>query len=398
MDWRWGLAPAPAPVPFLEAMRLRLVIAFVLVAACGSEPADVRARLSLSQAMATGDTSGYVRVFAPRPFRFPEDHGPHPGHRIEWWYFTGNLAATDGRRFGFQLTFFRSAQTAVHDARTSAWAATDVWMAHFAVTDVASGRFHAFERLARGAAGLAGAEARPLRVWVEDWEVSSSASAAAFPVRLRAASEDVAVDLVLEPGKPVIAQGAGGFSAKGPEPGNASHYYSLTRMPAAGTLTVAGEPLAVSGNAWMDREWSTSALGANVVGWDWLALQLDDGRDLMLYRLRRADGTADDFSGGTLTYRDGSAVQLTVSDFTLEPRGAWRSPIDGTEYPATWRAQVPRHSLDLSVTPVLQEQELNLTVRYWEGAVDAGGTVSGRGYLEMTGYSGRYSSASRSAF
>jgi predicted secreted hydrolase len=379
-------------------MYARLISALVLLGACSSEAVEVRARLSLAQALATGDTSGYVRVMGPRPFRFPEDHGPHPGYRVEWWYFTGNLAAADGRRFGFQLTFFRSAQTAVQAARTSAWAATDVWMAHFALTDVAGRRFHAVERLARGAAGLAGAQARPLRVWIEDWDVSSAAPGAAFPVRLRAASEDVAVDLILESGKPVTAQGDAGFSAKGPEPGNASLYYSLTRMPARGTLTIAGEQLAVSGAAWMDREWSTSALGTHVVGWDWLALQLDDGRDVMLYRLRRDDGTADPFSAGTLVEADGRAIRLAVHDFVLEPQGEWRSPIDGTAYPAAWRVQVPAHALDLTVTPVLPEQELNLTVRYWEGAVDVAGTIRGRGYLEMTGYSSRHSSASRSAF
>jgi predicted secreted hydrolase len=379
-------------------MHRRLIIALLLLGSCSSEPAEVRARLSLSEAMATGDTAGYRRVFTSRPFVFPEDHGPHPGYRVEWWYFTGNLDATGGRRFGFQLTFFRSAQTPAAEARSSAWAATSIWMAHFALTDVGGRRFHAYERLARGAAGLAGAEAQPLRVWVEDWEVSSSGAAATFPARLRAAADDVAIDLLLEQGKPVVAQGEAGFSAKGPEPGNASLYYSLTRMPITGVVTLSGERLTVTGNAWMDREWSTSALGEDLTGWDWLALQLNDGRDLMLYRLRRADGTADPFSGGTLIGTDGTTRHLGVADFSLEPLTSWQSDIDGTEYPATWRVRVPEHALDLTVTPVLPAQELNLTVRYWEGAVDVTGTVPGRGYLEMTGYSGRYRSASRSAF
>ena len=383
------MTPFAPHLGMMMAVALRaLAIPVLSLAACQREQPAIRASLSLSEALATGDTAGYRRVTGPRPFAFPADHGPHPGFRVEWWYFTGNLESDLGRRFGFQLTFFRSAQTPDPLPRTSAWAATDVWMAHLALTDADGERFHAYERLARGAAGLAGARAEPFRVWLEDWEVRSVSSTETFPVRLHAAAGDVAINLELQRGKPIVVQGDGGFSAKGAERGDASHYYSLTRMPAQGKLVLSNVQHDVSGNAWLDREWSTSGLGANLVGWDWLAVQLDDGRDLMLYRLRRRDGTADPFSAGTLVSGSGETTPLAAHDFVLEAVGEWRSPIDGTTYPRSWRARVPSSGLDITITPVLPAQELNLTVRYWEGAVDVSGSVTGRGYLEMTGYAG----------
>lgn len=366
-------------------MRLAFLL-LLLFCACSSEPNEVRATLSLADAMASGDTAGFLRAVEPRVFDFPSDHGPHPGYRVEWWYVTGNLEDDAGRRFGFQLTFFRSAQTPQPPERSSAWAAADIWMAHFALSDPANERFFADERFARGAAGLAGAQADPFRVHLEDWSVESMEDDATFPVRLRASSPELSLDLVLERGKPPVLQGESGLSRKGPEPGNASYYYSLTRMPAQGTVSVDGRAHEVRGSAWLDREWSTSALGRDLVGWDWFALQLDDGRDLMLYQLRRTDGSEDAFSAGVLVSADGVATRLTAADFALTPLGDWRSSLDEVTYPREWRVEVPAHRLMLTVTPVLADQELNLTVRYWEGAVDVTGSAGGRGYLEMTGY------------
>lgn len=365
---------------------LRIVpAALLLCVACAEEGREVRAGLSLAEAMG-GDTAGYRRAIEPRTFTFPDDHGPHPGFRVEWWYFTGNLSSDDGRRFGFQLTYFRSAQTPAPAARTSAWAAEDLWMAHFALTDAGAGRFHAFERFARGAAGLAGATARPFRVHLEDWSVESLDSARPFPVRLDVDAGDVVLDLVLDDGRPFVLQGDGGLSAKGPEPGNASYYYSLTRLPARGVVRTGDARFDVRGSAWMDREWSTSALGEDLVGWDWFAIQLDDGTDLMLYQLRRADGSASPFSAGTLVPPDGEPIHLDADDFTLVPEGTWSSPLGDADYPAAWRARIPGRNVDVRVTPVLAAQELDVTVRYWEGAVDVSGTHDGVGYLEMTGY------------
>ncbi len=366
--------------------------------ATAHERAPLAAGLSLKDAMGSrADDTLYARAVAPRPFAFPADHGPHPEFRTEWWYFTGNLAAADGRAFGYQLTFFRQAvapESPDDTPRASAWAARQVYLAHFAVTDVEGRRFHAFERFARGAAGLAGADLVPergLRVFLEDWSAEGPGEAI-LPLRLRAADGSVAIDLSLEHGKPPVLQGDAGLSQKGPEPGNASFYYSLTRMPTSGTLTVDGRTFPVTGASWMDREWSTSALPDGVVGWDWFALQLDDGSELMLYQLRRADGSADPFSKGTLVAADGRSTRLGADDLQLAAEGAWRSP-SGAEYPARWRLAIASHAIALTVTSALADQELPVSIRYWEGAVRAEGTrdgaaVRGVGYLEMTGYAG----------
>jgi predicted secreted hydrolase len=356
------------------------------------EAAEVRATLSVASALGDGGASGFAQAMAPRPFAFPADHGPHPGFRTEWWYYTGHLETATGRRFGFQLTFFRVGLDAAPAPRLSAWATSAVAMAHLAVTDVAGRRFHAFERLSRMAMGLAGAAADPFRVWVEDWSVEGPPGTA-LPMRLRAAAGEVGIDLTLAGGKPVVLQGERGLSRKSGEPGNASYYYSLTRMPARGIVRVGADELAVRGAAWMDREWSTSALGPDQVGWDWFALQLSDGREVMFYQLRRRDGGADPMSAGTVVAADGSTRSLAPEDLRIDVLASWTSP-RGATYPARWRIAVPGEGIDVEATPLLADQELDLTVRYWEGAVELSGTaagapVTGRGYVELTGYGER---------
>ena len=353
----------------------------------------VRATVAVREALDAGGLAGFARARAPRALSFPDDHGPHPAFRTEWWYYTGNLATATGRHVGFQLTFFRTALAPpdhVAAGRGSAWAASQVYLAHFALTDTAGGRFHATSRLSREALGLAGARAQPFHVWVEDWSARSE-TAGEFPVRLAAADGPVAIDLLLERGKPVVLQGDRGLSAKGPEPGNASYYYSFTRMPATGTVRIGDEVLAVSGLAWMDREWSTSALGRDLAGWDWFALQLDDGRDLMVFRLRRRDGSPDPQSAGTLVAANGDTRPLAAGAATLEPVGHWTSPASGVRYPSGWRLGVPAEDLSIEITPRLRDQELLVGPRYWEGAVRvqgsaAGRPITGQGYVELVGY------------
>jgi predicted secreted hydrolase len=318
---------------------------------------------------------------------FPEDHGPHPDFRTEWWYYTGNLTTAAGRHVGFQLTFFRVALSPTAESRESGWGTRQLYVGHFAVTDTAGGRFHAFSRSSRAALGLAGAQAVPFRVWVEEWSVSGEGEA----TRLRAQEGDVAIDLTASPAKPVVLQGDRGLSRKGPEPGNASLYYSFTRMPARGTVRLGGETLEVSGEAWMDREWSTSALPKGVEGWDWFALQLDDGRELMVYLLRRRDGTVDPFSAGTLVAADGTTRRLEAGDVRVETLGHWTSPHSGVRYPARWRLSVPSAELRLEIEPRVAAQELRVGTRYWEGAVSvfaarSGRPAAGQGYVELVGY------------
>jgi predicted secreted hydrolase len=341
----------------------------------------IRADVAVREALAE-DRAGFARVLAPRPLSFPEDHGPHPDFRTEWWYYTGNLQTATGRHFGFQLTFFRVALAPADEARTSAWATRQLYVAHFAVTDTSGGRFHAVSRASRAALDLAGAQVSPFRVWVEGWSAQSEGTA----TRLRASDGDVSIDLALAMAKPVVLQGDRGLSQKGPEPGNASLYYSLTRMPTRGVVRVGAETLPVSGEAWMDREWSTSALGAGVVGWDWFALQLGDGRELMAYLLRRRDGTIDPHSAGTLVAADGTARRLDAADLRVDVLAHWTSPASGVRYPSRWMLSVPSVDLSLRIEPRLANQELSVGTRYWEGAVSVTGSGAGHGYVELVGY------------
>ncbi len=337
-----------------------------------------------------GDTAGFRRAERPGGIEWPRDHGSHDAYRTEWWYFTGNLATAAGREFGFQLTIFRFA-LAPPSARESGWAANQVYMAHFAVTDKAAGDHRVTERFARGAAGLAGVAGPPFRAWLDDWSAASK-STEFLPLQLSArdAATGIALSLSLEPGKPPVLQGDGGLSAKGAAPGNASWYYSYTRLPAAGVIEIDGTRFDVAGLAWLDREWSTSSLDADVVGWNWFALQLEDGQDLMLYSLRRRDGSTAAQSAGSIVAMDGSREALNAGEFRLTPTGRWRSPATGVTWPTEWRVSVPGHQLDLEVRAAPIDQEQDLSVRYWEGAVDVyvpgGGTRLGRGYMELTGY------------
>lgn len=371
-----------------------LAAVLLLMAACGGGPEDTadkgEERLSVAQLLGGGNTEGYARAYAPRPFAFPADHGPHPDYRQEWWYFTGNLATPKGRRFGFQLTFFRTALAPGPVERDSAWATRQAYMAHFTVSDIGAGRFHAFERFSRAALGLAGAEAQPFRVWLEDWSADGEGEGV-LPMRLRAAEEGIAVDLTLDSAKPPVLQGDRGLSRKGPAPGNASYYYSLPRMPTRGAVRIGDETFQVEGLSWMDREWSTSGLGEDQVGWDWFSLQLADGREVMFYRLRRRDGSADPFSGGTLVRADGSSRRLGPEDVRLRVLEHWQSPRTGVRYPSRWAFGIPKEGMELEITPYLPDQELDLAVRYWEGAIQVReaaqhSPLAGSGYMELTGY------------
>jgi predicted secreted hydrolase len=433
--------------------------ALLLIAGCrvghaplSREGTPAGARLEVAAGLRAPDARGFARAQTPRPFVFPADHGPHPEFRTEWWYYTGNLGARDGRRFGFQLTFFRvalappaavaggtaTAETAAAPRRTSAWATRQVYFAHFTLTDAAGRRFLAHERWEREALDLAGARPSPFRVWVGPWSAAAAGAETGGtpPMRLvavapagaepdadgkdgsgfsfatrrgdaAAAGAEAAIDLLLRPALPPVPQGDRGLSVKSAEPGNASYYYSLPRLAAAGTLRLGGERVPVTGLAWMDREWSTSTLAAGEVGWDWLGLQLDDGWELMVYRLRRAGaqaaGTpagggelADPASRATLIAPDGSTEVLPLAALRWEVTGHWTSPARHTRYPSGWRLTLPSGPpgpavFDLTLQPLLEDQELRLSFNYWEGAAIVRGShlgqpVAGRGYVELTGY------------
>lgn len=331
-------------------------------------------------------TAGFQRALHPRPWVFPEDYGPHPGFRDEWWYVTGNLFDGQGQRYGVQLTFFRHQLRP--DSDGSGWQSPQAWMAHFAVSELDSGRYHSAERLGSEGAGVAGARARPFRVWLDDWVLAATDTSrpGQLQLRLQARHQGIGIDLNARQAGPLVSQGEQGLSHKGGA-GNASHYYSIPRLAASGQLRIGAAVHEVQGELWLDREWSTSVLAPGVVGWDWFALQLADGRNLMLFRLHRADGSSSPFGAGSLQYPDGRLEILAASDFRLEPQRHWTSPA-GQHYPVRWRLRLGE-DIDWVVEAALDEQWFNHRFRYWEGAVDVRdqqGRRLGVGYLEMTGY------------
>ena len=382
-------------------MNTRLFISLVLGCAlaaagllclAGQAPAETKPgrALSVDQLLGGAEAGDYARADRPRQFRFPLDHGPHPRFKTEWWYYTGNLLSANQRRFGYQLTFFRAALTPEPPQRASSWATNQVYMGHFALTDPVSGRFYYFERFSRDSLGLAGAQAEPFQVWLEDWRAEGG-QGEPLPMRLSASEDDVAIDLHLQSAKPIVLQGQNGLSQKSAQSGDASYYYSMTRLATSGRIVIAGEPFQVAGTSWLDREWSTSALGEDQVGWDWFSLQFDDGRELMYYQLRLRDGTPDPLSSGVLVDADGATQRLQTGDLQIKVLEHWQSDKSGVRYPAKWRLDMVKEGISLDITPVLADQELQTTVRYWEGAVSVQGTqrdspLGGVGYVELTGY------------
>lgn len=348
--------------------------------------------LRVADAMSSSDTVGYSRAVEPIEFSFPRDHGPHPDFKTEWWYYTGNLDSKSGRQFGYQFTIFRIALTPTPEERQSDWAASQMYMAHFALSDIDGNEFYNFERFSRGAQELAGAQAAPFRVWLEDWEaVDEKDSKPLFPVhRLRARQDGVSIDFRLESTKPLVFQGENGLSQKSWERGNASYYYSMTRLKTDGTITIGDEVFDISGLSWKDREWSTSALAENQIGWDWFSLQLSNGEEVMYFTLRNRDKSLKAFDKGALVFKNGESKLIKPGSATLTEKAYWTSP-DGGTYPSKWNLQIPTESINLDIASNMPDQELDVSVRYWEGSVSISGTrgsdnVTGRGYVEMTGY------------
>lgn len=368
------------------------VLAAAALAGCVSAPAN-EASADVVAALSGPADESFARAYEPIDLTFPADHGAHPGYRTEWWYYTGNLEAAGGERYGFQLTFFRSALAPTLPERSSEMATNQVYMAHFAVTDGAAQRHASFERFSRGAGGLAGAVGAPeVAIWLDDWSARQQEPGV---MRLQAAAQDddgpVAIDLLLRQTRPPLLHGDRGLSQKGPEPGNASYYYSLVGLETSGTVTRDGRTVEVTGLSWMDHEFGTSALSENAVGWDWFSLQLDNGVALMLARVRTADGGFLPQFQGTLLLADGSSSAVASDEFELTALGEWTSPRSGAVYPSGWQVSLPRAGIELTVEPLTRDQEMEVSFIYWEGAVTATGSMAGRpvagaGYVELTGY------------
>lgn len=349
--------------------------------------------VSLSKVMGDVADEDFSKAVEKRKFIFPDDHGPHSDFRTEWWYFTGNLVSDDGQEFGYQFTIFRTALTKEKTERNSEWNSNQIYMAHFAVTDISNNKFYFDERFSREGNNLAGAQINPFKVWVEDWEIIQTESRTTFEfptISIMAKTDKAEINFTLEAIKPFVLQGDEGLSQKGKQPGNASYYYSYTRLKTDGKIIFAGNEFNVKGFSWMDREWSTSALSEDQQGWDWFALQLDDNTEIMYYQMRKKDGTSDVFSKGVFVDETGSSQLIKKDDVVLEVTDYWESP-DGKKYPSGWILQIPSKEIDLKITPAVKNQLMDVAIRYWEGSVKIEGTksntdVRGRGYVELTGY------------
>ena len=336
---------------------------------------------------------GFLSARVPYRFEFPRDHAAHFGFQSEWWYFTGHLVADDGRRFGYELTFFRYGLRP-GDPRPrrgqSGWRGNQVYPVHLALTDERGRRFVYDERFAREALGMGRASDRKLDVVADRWTLRGVS-----PFILRAASEQVGVSFVQVAEKPPAVHGLDGVSVKGNCATCASHYYSMTRLRTSGTLRYAGRTLRVAGVSWMDHEFGSDELQRDQVGWDWFSIQLDDRREIMSYRLRLKDGSVAAESSGSLVDARGAVRHLARAAVIVDAQGTWTSPHTGGVYPSGWRVRVASAGVDLMLVPALPDQELVGTaggISYWEGAVDVRDTASGRrlgaGYVELTGYAG----------
>ncbi len=371
-----------------------IVLLFMLLNGC-SDKKDLRQQegISLSKAMGEVNSKEFSKAFEKRTFVFPEDHGPHDYFRTEWWYFTGNLTSDEGKMFGYQFTIFRTALSKDKEPRESGWNSNQIYMAHFAVTDISGEKFYFDERFSREGNSLAGARSAPIHIWLEDWAIEQAGNDVRFdlpPLRISAGNDKVRINLLLEARKSFVLQGDSGLSRKGSQPGNASYYYSFTDLSTTGIVESEGSKHNVSGKSWMDREWSTSALSSDQSGWDWFALQLDDSTELMYYQMRKTDGTPDVFSKGIIVRNSGSSQLILQDDVKLEVTDFWQSK-SGVKYPSGWKLSIPSENKELKITPAVKDQFLDVSVKYWEGSVKIDGTsggkfVSGRGYVELTGY------------
>jgi predicted secreted hydrolase len=349
--------------------------------------------LSLRLLLAANAGDEYRPALPGYRFEFPRDHFNHPDFQTEWWYYTGNLRTAEGRRFGFELTFFRQGTNlTTADKNAGVWDVRDVWMAHLALSDIQGGQFLHTERLNRAGPGVAGADQKQARVWNGNWQAQWTGDTQ----KLDAVADRFSFELFLKSEKPPVIHGRDGVSQKAEGAGKASHYISLTRLDTTGAIVLDGKHFSIEGVSWMDHEFFSHQLEGDQSGWDWFSLQLADRSELMLFRLRRKGGSLDPFSAGTFVDPQGHSHHLTAGDLTVTPGKTWTSPATGGRYPVEWTIEVPSIAFKASLHTPMPQQELTggrTGTSYWEGAIDVDATRLGRpltgvGYLEMTGYTG----------
>jgi predicted secreted hydrolase len=374
----WSGAQVPYFAPAIIFLLLTLTMLFVVIHGGTVKAAE-----------------GWKQAVVPWQWSFPRDHGAHPEYRTEWWYFTGNLKDKAGKQYGYQLTFFRQGLALSALQQDNPWSIRDIYLAHFAIVDETAGQFWHFDQASRSGPGLAGAKVGFMEVWTLAW----SAKMIGNTIFLKANKGELELELELSPRKPKVFHGNKGLSTKGPNPGQASYYYSFTDLATNGTIRNPGsqQPIEVTGTSWFDQEFGSNVLSPDQVGWDWFGIHLSDGRDLMLFQLRKKDGTIESSSSGTIVEKDGSSRHLSRSDITLKALAQWKSQKSGGTYPAKWQIIIPSAQIDITIAPTFAIQELvtesSTGVTYWEGAVKGAGIsrdnqVSAEGYAELTGYAG----------
>ena len=365
-----------------------IAVLISLVSGC-DETRNPEATFSVASALGGVAAQGFKTANKVVSFQFPDDYGAHPAYRNEWWYFTGNLADEHGQRYGYQLTFFRIGllPPSKRLPQDSHWAHRELWMAHAALTDEENNRHYYDEKFSRGNPGMAGVRTEPFTVWLDNWQLKATGEP--FPWHIDVETSEFSLQFDLTASKPMVLQGNQGLSQKSPNPGNASYYYSYPRLQTTGKIQVGDEHASITGLSWFDREWSTSALDEDQIGWDWFSLQLDDGNDLMYYQLRNTQGEAHPSSQGKWVSPNGNTHTIKPEDIALQAQKYWQDD-NGTRYPVQWRLHYKSQSTSWIIRALVDEQLMKTTVTYWEGAVEVIDSDTeqflGRGYLEMTGY------------
>lgn len=374
--------------------RTVLIVATLLVTgwllSAGFAPPRSQADLALA-ALSQAAPQGFRLATTKPSLSFPRDHRAHPEFRTEWWYFTGHLETEQQREFGFQFTLFRFAFAPKDEADTLPWQQREAILGHFAISDFDNKRFYQRERLSRAHPELAGYQQQPFKLWLDHWQLEFAEDIKRSTWRFDAREDDFGLRLQLSTQQAPIAQGEAGLSQKSRTPGNSSIYYSQPQLVVKGELYLGNSTKRVRGNAWLDREWSTSALSEDQQGWDWFALRFDNGDSLMFYRLRDLHGKQQAFSAGSYVTREGKKTTLLSDDVITTPTRYWRSPRSGSRYPLDWRLEIPRLAMTVEIKAAFSAQEWLGRFHYWEGAVSAEASQAGkvrkaRGYLELTGY------------
>lgn len=384
-------------ITFKLLLSLSIPFLFILITSCSQDDSkfDDKPKLTIAESM-SADDSLFKKAIEKREFKFPEDHASHEEYKLEWWYFTGNLKAENGQEFSYQFTIFRNALKPDSNYLTSNFSANQLYFYHFAVTDISNNKFYFYNDFARGAGGLAGANYSPLKVFVNNsYIIGEYGADSSLPIfTINAKADQFELKLKLRPQKGIVLQGDDGLSQKSFDKNNNSYYYSITRIESEGQLSFfEGENkkhFKVKGQSWLDREWSTSALSKEQVGWDWFSIQLSDTTEIMYFKLRNRDGSPN-FAKGSLIYKDGSKRKLLMPEVFLEEKDYWTNDL-GKKYPSKWILSIPEENIKLNIETRVPDQELKLNIRYYEGSIKIKGfngkhEVNGLGYVEMTGYS-----------